>query len=333
LLRLEATEADAGERLDSFIRKKAPLYSRTQWQRLIELGEVFVNDAVCASSYRVSSGDVVTHEVGEAPPVVPPEDVPIDLIYQDEAVLVLNKPAGLIVHPTVEGRTGTLVNRLAAMGVPLSTLGGRLRPGVVHRLDGTTSGVMVAAKTDDAHERLKQQFKERTIGKVYLAVCAGEPDLDGDVIDGAIARHPRLRQRMAVSPEGGRPAKTTFEVLERYRGFALVAAHPHTGRTHQIRVHLALVGHPILGDTKYGGPMPRFSDVGEIDGVDPRRRLIKRTALHAQELAFDHPVRGERMFFRAPWPGDFKRLVEALRRIAGGLGAGGQGRAGKNIKC
>jgi len=323
LLRLEATEADIGERLDSFIRKKAPLYSRAQWQRLIERGEVFVNGAVCACSFRVSSGDVVTHQIGDPPPVVPPEDLPVDLIFQDDAVLVLNKPADLIVHPTFEGRMGTLVNRLVAMGVPLSTLGGRLRPGVVHRLDRTTSGVMVVAKTDDAHERLKQQFKDRTMDKVYHAICAGEPDLDGDVIDAAIARHPRLRLRMAIVPEEGRPAKTTFEVMERYRGFALLSVHPHTGRTHQIRVHLELIGHPLLGDTKYGGPMTRFSDLGETDEVNPRRRLIKRTALHAQELAFDHPTTGKRLFFRAPWPGDFKQAVEALRRIAAGLGTGG----------
>lgn len=317
MLRLEATEDDVGERLDSFIRKKAPLYSRAQWQRLIECGEVFVNDAVRASSYRVSSGDVVTHDVGDAPPVVPPEDLPVDIIYQDDALLVLNKPADLIVHPTFEGRMGNLVNRLVAMGLPLSTLGGRLRPGVVHRLDRTTSGVMVVAKTDDAHELLKQQFKDRTIGKVYSAVCAGEPDLDGDVIDGAIGRHPRVRNRMAVVPDTGRPSKTTFKVLERYRGFTLLSVHPHTGRTHQIRVHLALVGHPILGDTKYGGPMTRFSDLDETNDIDPRRRIIKRPALHAQELAFNHPATGNRVFFRAPWPGDFRRAVEALRRSGG----------------
>ena len=320
LLRLEATEADAGERLDSFIRKKAPLYSRTQWRRLIERGEVFVGDEVRPSSYRVSSGDVVTHEVGDPPPVVPPQDLPVDLIYQDDAVLVVNKPAGLIVHPTVEGRVGTLANRLVAMGVPLSTLGGRLRPGVVHRLDRTTSGVMVVAKTDEAHERLKQQFKDRTIEKTYHALCVGEPDLDGDVIDGAIGRHPRVRNRMAVTPDEGRPAKTTFEVLERYRGFALLAVHPHTGRTHQIRVHLALVGHPLLGDTKYGGPMTRFSDLGETDHLDSHRRLIKRAALHAQELAFDHPTTDKRVFFRAPWPGDFKRAVDMLRAARGSGG-------------
>ena len=317
MLRLEVKAKDVGLRLDRFLSAKAPQLYRAQWQRVIREGCVRVNDSPRQQAYKVCCGDIVSCEVTEHREAVPPEDLPVDILYEDKSLLVVNKPAGLLVHPTSPGKEGTLAGRLVAMEGPLSAIGGRLRPGIVHRLDRSTSGVLIVARTDGAHNNLKQQFKDRTVEKTYHAVCAGKVEVDADVIEGRIDRHPRLRNRMAVTTDGGRAARTSFKVTERFRGFTLLEVHPETGRTHQIRVHLRTIGHPLMGDTKYGGPATRVGDLTAIDEGDPKRRLIKRPALHAYEISFNHPTTGERLSFRAPWPEDFSCAVEMLRKYRG----------------
>ena len=302
---LEVTARGSGERLDRFLAADAPERTRAVWQRAIRAGRVLVDGRRRPASHHLSEGERVSFEPEEAVETVPPEDLPLDVVYDDDSILVVNKPADLIVHPTTPGRTGTLVNRLVALGGPLSTLGGPLRPGIVHRLDGTTSGLMVVARTDAAHAALKRQFQTRTVEKTYHAVCRGVVDADADVIDENVVRHARVRTRMATSADKGRSARTTFRVIERFERFTLLSVHPHTGRTHQVRVHLAAIGHPLLGDRKYGGPL----HVHGTGGARP----IDRPALHARAIAFDHPQTGERLAFEAPWPDDFARVIDALR--------------------
>ncbi|MGE5593529.1 MAG: RluA family pseudouridine synthase [Betaproteobacteria bacterium] len=297
-------ERDEGKRLDVYVAGRLAL-SRSAAQRLIDEGRALVDGERAKAARRVRAGDVVTVELPESRPLdVAPENLPLDILYEDGDIIVINKPRGLVVHPAAGNWSGTLVNALLAHCRDLSGIGGKIRPGIVHRLDKDTSGVIVVAKNDAAHLALSRDLKERAVEKTYLAIVHGVPRAKRGVINAPIGRHPLHRKRMAVVPEGqGRAALTEYEVLEELGGHALLKVHPVTGRTHQIRVHLAHIGHPIVGDPVYGGRRGKPSDWPEISGQ----------ALHAASVSLDHPRTGERMTFTAPLPTDMRRLLARLR--------------------
>jgi len=301
-LRLRVAPEDRGERLDRYVTAQAPHLSRSAVQRLIEEGAVLVNHAPGKASYRVEEGDVVEVQVPLPTPAEPkPEAIPLDIVYEDAALVVLNKPAGLVVHPAHGHRTGTLLNALLARYPELRAWPAEEGfPGLVHRLDRDTSGLLLVARTPAVQQALRRQFKARTVDKAYLALVHGSPRLDRARIDSPIGRDERERKRMAVVSEGGREAVTEYEVLERLPGYSLLEVHPKTGRTHQIRVHLAAIGHPVAGDPLYG---PR------------RERLpLNRLFLVAARLSFIHPISGEEVTFSVPLPAELERLLAELRR-------------------
>ncbi|MGQ9631063.1 MAG: RluA family pseudouridine synthase [bacterium] len=287
-------------RLDTFLSTRLPL-SRTRIQKLIKEGRVSVNGATEKSSHRVSAGDRICIELPEPQkPSVEAEEIPLRILYEDKDVIVIDKPAGLTVHPAGGKISGTLVNALLYHCRDLSGIGGMARPGIVHRLDKDTSGVMVVAKNDGTHMALSKQIKDRSVEKRYIAVVCGNLKEDRGTIDAPIGRHPKDRKRMAVVGSGGRPARTEFEVKERFSGYTLLDLKPHTGRTHQIRVHLKHIGHPVVGDTAYG--------------FRKREKLpIGRQALHAYLLGFIHPSTGKYVEFRADPPPDIAELIKHLR--------------------
>lgn len=297
-----------GGRLDVFLTKRYPAVSRGSLQRLIEEGHIQVNGQRVKPSYSPRAGDVVSVYFPEPRPShVYPEDIPLQILFEDEHLVVVNKAPGMVVHPGPGNEEHTLVNALLHhCAGRLSGIAGVARPGIVHRLDKETSGCLVVAKDDAAHLGLSAQFSGRQVSKIYHAVACGEIPRVGGVLRTAIARHPTHRKRMAVVDEDvGREAVTEYRVLERLRGATLVEARIHTGRTHQIRVHFQYLGHPLAGDTTYGKrPTSRLA---EATGYTPPRVL-----LHAWELAFKHPVTGELLTFHAPWPSDFSEAVVAL---------------------
>ena len=297
-----------GERLDTFLRGKFPAASRGAIQRLIEEGHIKVNGQKTKATHTPRAGEVVELEWPEAKPAdALPEDIPLDIIYEDDALLVLNKPAGLVVHPAAGNEEHTLVNALLHhCAGQLSGIGGVARPGIVHRLDKETSGCLVVAKNDAAHLALSEQFSSRKTEKRYLAILCGAVPRDSGEIRAAIARHPAHRKRMAVSQGEGRDAHTSYRVAERLRGATLVEADLRTGRTHQLRVHFQHIGFPIAGDETYGAR--QTEQLAELTGYSAPRVL-----LHAHKLSFIHPRSGRRRRFTAPWPEDFQRALEALR--------------------
>lgn len=300
---------DPPERVDRYLaRRLAGLCSRTQLQRWIIAGRVladgpagtpFGRRPVTATTI-VHPGMVLTVDVPSPAPLsgVTAEAMPLDILYEDDALLLLNKPAGLVVHPGAGHGTGTLVHGLLAHTQQLSSVAGPAKPGLVHRLDKDTSGVMVVAKQDVAHRALAKQFADRTIRRTYVAVVRGRVPRERGVIAAPLGRHPKDRQRVAVQPAGrGREAITHYRVLERLSGATLLELTPQTGRTHQLRVHLAHLGHPILGDPKYRGPTM-------MGGIPVTRQL-----LHAWRLGFVHPATGEPVEFTAPWPAAFTQVL------------------------
>ena len=301
-----------GMRLDLAITKWSGL-SRSRVQRLIRDGLVAVGGEIVPARHRLSAGEQV--EVVVPPPVptaIQPEPIPLDVLYEDEWVMVVNKPAGLVVHPGAGNFTGTLVHALLHRCPDMEGVGGEGRPGLVQRLDKDTSGVMVVAKRDAAYQTLVSAMKRREIRREYWAVVWGTPRETGE-IDAPIGRHPRHRTQMAVRDDG-RPARTLYRVIRRFDFVSLVALTLQTGRTHQIRVHLAHLGHPVFGDPTYGNRRRRVSG---LSGVDRRRArawhgCIARQALHAAVLEFDHPESGERLRFEAPAPADFAELLRLL---------------------
>jgi len=294
----ELTADRPGERLDVFVARRLPGLSRAHARRLIDAGHVRVGGQRAKPALRLEPGQLVAVEL--PPPVemrAVPQAIALDVIYEDAGLLAVNKPAGMTVHPGPGHPASTLVNAILAHCRDLSGVGGVLRPGIVHRLDRDTSGVILVAKDDAAHHALARQLKERTVEKTYLALVEGTPKPPEGVIEAPLGRHPRHRQRVAVVA-GGREAVTAYRVVERFAGMSLLEVRPKTGRTHQIRVHLAAIGHPIVGDRVYGKPSP----------------LVARQFLHAWRIAFAHPRTGERMELEAPLPAD---LQEALRRLRG----------------
>ena len=297
------TAAVGGERVDRYIADALGELSRTAVQRLIDEGEVTVNDEPTQASYRLREGDEIVVRVPPPQPVeLVPQAIPLDIIYEDEDILVVNKSAGMVVHPGAGHRSGTLVNAVLAHCPDLQGIGGELRPGIVHRLDRDTSGVMVVAKSDQALRRLQRQFKRRTVRKHYTALLIGRlPQVDG-IIEAPIARDRVHRKRMAVR-RGGKMARTRWHVEARYRGpdrhpYTLVDVRLLTGRTHQIRVHFSWMGYPLVGDTTYG--------------PDGSAELAPRQFLHARELGLTHPRTEERMHFEAPLPTDLKTVLQRL---------------------
>jgi len=309
-IRLVVPQEHAGLRLDRFLAASGHGWTRSQVARWIEDGHVTRNGAHTKPAHLLRPGDAI--DVLPPPPApsdVLPQAIPLAVIYEDTQLIVINKPPGLVIHPAAGNPDGTLVNALLAHCRDLSGIGGVERPGIVHRLDKDTSGVLIAAKTDAAHQALSLAFRWRTTDKRYLAVVYGDPKRDEGVVDAPIARHQSERKRMAVVP-GGRPARTLYWVRERFAGAALMECRLVTGRTHQIRVHLAHVGHALVGDPVYAGRQWRAL-------ADPlvaaRCRDFPRQALHAWRLTIAHPTDGRPMTFEAPLPEDIAALLATLR--------------------
>ncbi len=300
-------------RLDAWLAAHLPELSRSRIAQLLADGHVLLNGAPARKSRRPEAGDVIEIELpAPVSDTLEPEAIPLDIVYQDSDVAVLNKPAGLVVHPAPGHRQGTLVHALLHHLTDLSGIGGVLRPGIVHRLDRDTSGLMLVAKNDAAHRTLAAALKRREVRRIYLAAAWGHLAADDVVVEQPIARSPTHRQRMAVV-EGGRPARTRLHRLERWRAADLIRAELDTGRTHQIRVHLAFLGHPVIGDPVYGGAGARG-----ISGRDHAwaRALEKRTPrqfLHAAELGFRHPRTGEPMHFEVALPEDLAAAADWAR--------------------
>ena len=298
---LTAGPEAAGERLDSFLAARLPGLTRSAAARLIETGQVLVDGKPARKSARLAGGETVEVTLPDPEPAdALPQDIPLDVVYEDDDVIVVNKPSGLVVHPAPGHPDGTLVNALLHhCGGSLSGVGGELRPGIVHRIDRDTSGLIIAAKNDAAHQALAAQLADHTLARTYEAVAAGSFREDAGTVDAPIGRCPSDRKKMAVVPNGKR-AVTHWEVLERFPGYTYVRCRLETGRTHQIRVHMAHLGHPIYGDTVYGGKKPVPGLTGQC--------------LHAVGLRFVHPRTGETVELSCPLSGEFQALLEKLRR-------------------
>ncbi len=311
-------ESDAGTRLDSWLAARLPELSRSRIAALLEDGRVTVNGQPARKSRRTEPGDVVELFVPEPEPsAVTAEELPLTIVYQDADLVVLDKPAGVVVHPAPGHRSGTLVNALLHHIGDLSGIGGVLRPGIVHRLDKDTSGLMLVAKNDQAHRALADALKRREIRRIYFAAAWGHLAEDAMVVDAPIARSPAQRQRMAVS-EGGRRAVTRFRRVERWVAADLVRAQLETGRTHQIRVHLAHIGHPVVGDHVYGpAGARRMSGSTSAPWARQLEAMVPRQFLHAAELAFRHPRTGEELRFRSPFPPDLAPAAAWARATSG----------------
>lgn len=299
---------DAGLRLDVFLARENPDLTRSYIQKLIKEGHVTVNGAALRAGYRLRAGDEVILRV--PPPEnleVRPENIPLDIYYEDEDVLVVNKPRGMVVHPAEGNYSGTLVNALLYHCRDLSGVGGVCRPGIVHRLDKETSGLLMVAKNDFAHQELARQLKARQVTRRYLALAHGNFKVDAGTVDAPVGRHPRDRQRMAVVRQHGRRAVTHYRVVERFGQYTLLELSLETGRTHQIRVHMAYIGHPLVGDLKYGPARPHFGLQGQF--------------LHAAVLGFTHPRKGCYLEFAAPLPEELAGILAGLRAATaeGGL--------------
>ena len=311
LLSFVLTDEDEGVRLDQAIARHAPELSRSQVQRLIKGARVRLSKGRAKPALAVWAGLEVAIEVPAAPArTATAEAIPLSVLYSDADLSVIDKPSGMVVHPAAGHAKGTLVNALLHHVGGLSGVGGADRPGIVHRLDRGTSGVMVVARTDRAHRALAQQFHDREVGKIYLALVWGTMKA-GEKLSKPIGRDPRQRQKMSSRARRSRPALTRIEKVESLGGVSLVHVSIGTGRTHQIRVHLSEAGHPVVGDTLYGG---------KRKSVPPRLAALKgldRPFLHAYQLSFAHPADGQTMSFEAPLPDDLQTVLQALRRASG----------------
>jgi 23S rRNA pseudouridine1911/1915/1917 synthase len=291
------------ERADKILAQAFPAHSRAALQRAFDAGLVFRGGRALNRSDEVRAGDVIEFSLPETKPSeLKPVAIPLEILFEDEYLIALNKPAGMVVHPGVGTGEDTLVHALLAhCAGGLSGVGGVARPGIVHRLDKETSGILLVAKTDAAHRVLADQFSSRTLQKDYVALVSGAPKTAGGTIERAISRHPVHRHRMTVG-EGGRPSRTDWTRVEIFgKVAALIRCRIHTGRTHQIRVHMKSIGHPLLGDATYGWK------------ADPSLPKPPRVMLHAERIAFTHPITGKPLDLRAPLPGDFEKMLKTLR--------------------
>lgn len=309
---LAVDSAGAGLRLDRWLALQLHELSRARLQKLIEGGQVLVDGRSARASLRLRAGQAVTVSIPAPAAARPqPEDIPLRVVYEDQHLLVVDKPAGLSVHPGAGRSGGTLVNALLHRIKDLSGVGGVLRPGIVHRLDKGTSGLMVVAKDDQTHRALAAQFAGRTVEKHYLALVHGVPARAQGEITAPIGRDPVHRKKMSIRAPRARSARSRYRLIEALDGAALLEVRIHTGRTHQVRVHLAAIGHPVAGDATYGGRRtpgcrrPTSRDV---------LQSLPRPALHAAHLAFEHPASGRRLSFESPWPEDLAGVLNALRQ-------------------
>ncbi len=321
-LEFEVKSRIEGKRIDAYLASRFTDYSRQVLQKVIDADGVRVNGRLVKASYRVRPGDLISIHLPELPETNPkPEDLPIEVVYEDEYLAVVNKPAGMVTHPARGNWRGTLVNALQFHFDRLSTLAGEFRPGIVHRLDRDTTGLLVVAKDERIHHKLAFQFEHRSVRKEYLALVYGVPQRDSDYIEQPIGFHPVSREKMAIrsASDGGKSAATFYKVEKRFRGYALVRCHPRTGRTHQIRIHLTHIGHPIVADKLYSGRDRLTLDA--LKNADRRDlRLVEETetvlfdrqALHAHVLNFVHPATGKELSLTGALPADFVRTLEAL---------------------
>ena len=300
-IRLRASEESKNQRLDAFLASSLDGLTRSQAARLLESGEVAVNGKTAGKRYKLAGGEDIAVTLPEPEPVeAVPQDIPLDVVYEDADVIVVNKPSGMVVHPAPGHPDGTLVNALLYhCAGTLSGVGGALRPGIVHRIDRDTSGLIIAAKNDAAHQYLSAQLADHTLARTYECIVVGKLREDRGTVDAPIARHPTDRKRMAVVA-GGREAVTHWEVIARYPGYTHVRCRLETGRTHQIRVHMAYIGHPILGDTVYGAKK-------EVPGLTGQ-------CLHAVGLRFLHPRTHEVVELFCPLPEEFTRMLQKIRK-------------------
>ena len=297
------TAEEAGQRLDGFLAEAMEELSRSRIQNLCEAGQIVVNGKTAKKNQKLKAGDTIEVEIpAPAPTEIIPQDIPLDIVYEDDSVLVINKPKGMVVHPAPGHPDGTVVNAVMFhCGARLSGIGGELRPGIVHRIDKDTSGLLMIAKNDKAHAALSAQLKDKSLSRVYEAIVIGRMRQDEGTVNAPIGRSLRDRKKMAVI-EGGRHAVTHYETIARYNGYSHVRCHLETGRTHQIRVHMASIGHPLAGDEVYGKGREKTGLEGQC--------------LHAGRLRFIHPDTGEAMEVTCPLPEYFTKFEEKLRLIA-----------------
>ena len=300
---MRLTADQNGERLDAFLSRQGDNLSRSAAQKLIEAGAVRLNGKVPKKNDRLNLGDTVEYTIPEPKEVdIAPKDIPLEIVYEDEDVAVINKPKGLVVHPAAGHQDDTLVNGLLyAMGDSLSGINGELRPGIVHRIDKDTSGLLAIAKNDLAHTVLASQLKDHSMARTYEAIVCGSFREDSGTVDAPIGRHHTDRKKMCVTQRNSKPAVTHWEVVERFRGYTHIRCRLETGRTHQIRVHMAYIGHPILGDTVYGHKKPELGQSSQC--------------LHAGALCFRHPRDGRPILVFAPLPDYFQQVLEKLRKM------------------
>ena len=297
---LQTSEEDRGARLDAFLARAMEDLTRSAAAKAIEEGRVLVSGKVPSKSLKLTGNETIEFTPEEPAPIdAVPQDIPLDVVYEDDDVIVVNKPSGLVVHPAPGHPDGTLVNALLFhCGASLSGVGGALRPGIVHRIDRDTSGLIIAAKNDYAHQFLSAQLADHTLARTYECIVRGCPDDEG-MVDAPVGRHPTDRKKMAVNYKNGKPAVTHYRVLERFAGYSYVECRLETGRTHQIRVHMAHIGHPIVGD-------PVYNPGGESFGLTGQ-------CLHAKTLCFRHPKTGEMLKFTSELPETFRKLLTKLR--------------------
>ncbi len=313
-LKLHVGHSIKERRLDKYLHGRFGDMSRSLIQNIIKSGAVTVNGKIGKQSQKLNHGDIIELTLPEAPiKDIQPEDIPLNIIFEDSDLIVLNKQSDMIVHPARGNTHGTLVNGLAFYSDQLSSGLGEFRPGIVHRLDRNTTGVMVVTKNDIAQWKVAKQFENRQVQKTYLAIAHGCPDLTADRINAPLGIHPKIREKYAIRPLKGKEAITFYEVIEPFRGFSLLELKPKTGRTHQIRVHLSYIKHPIVADDMYGGKLvyPWQLADDEPAAQDP---VINRCALHAFSIQFKHPTTEKIVKFEAPLPDDMQKLLDMLRK-------------------
>lgn len=304
-MKMESFEVEAeqeGERLDKFLSIIYPEFSRAFFQKLIKSKQVSVNETPQKASYCVKIDDIVTVEIPDAvETTIEPENIPLDILYEDDDVLIVNKPKGMVVHPSAGHYSGTLVNAIMYhCKDTLSGINGEIRPGIVHRIDMDTTGSLIVCKNDEVHVNIAQQIKEHSVNRIYVGIVCGYVKEDSGTVEGAIGRHPIERKKMAINEKNGKPAITHYKVLERFKNYTYMQFKLETGRTHQIRVHMASIGHPLLGDTLYSS------------GRSPFKHL-QGQCLHAKTIGFIHPKTGEYMEYSAPLPEYFEKLLCLLK--------------------
>jgi 23S rRNA pseudouridine1911/1915/1917 synthase len=315
-IRFSVEPPEAGLRLDAVVAARLDQCSRSYAARLIRRGHAWVDGSIRKPGYKVKLNEQIECRLPPPEPIdLVAEALPLDVLFEDRHLIVLNKPPGMVVHPAAGHSGGTLVNALLYYCPDLEGIGGRKRPGIVHRLDKDTSGVLVVAKTDKAHHELSRQFKARKIGKRYLALVHGSPQNDCGRIDLPIGRHPKERKKMSTLSTSGREALTEWRVRERYDGAALLEIDLQTGRTHQIRVHCSAMGHPIVGDGVYGGRRTLSRLARENASLHAIVKSAKRQMLHARQLKFHHPATAQLLSFKAPLHEDMHAIIERLKQL------------------